>query len=758
MLILIVAEGPDKGRIYEWSDEQTVIVGRESKDLRLSDGKASRQHARFKCEGGKWYVRDLASRHGTLVNNIRTQGKTPLGDGDRVRIGHTELVVARMPVEQLERASLLGDQPGKLETWHGMPGRNKWYIPRPTTAAAMAAAAFAIGCSAWMMLNTSDANQTLRTDLLASQNRATQAQIDAADAQQKAAASQLAMSDRTDQILSEVRTLGSDVSPVIHETLASVKDQQKNTDLLNDINQALAQMHTSSMTTLDTILASVESQSEQWHTLAQLQEALAQQNAGAARILPELQAVAATAKANESALDAIQSRIEQVQAQPNLDANILDQLETVAAELKDRPTLDQVTQGVRTALAKQQTQTDKLLTRIENRLPDSPDTQALIQPLRDALAAQNQATEQMIAKAFENQTLSIPDDQLDQLKALIASQPDQTASALRDVINGLDTSVDLAPVLDAIENIKAGNTDDKTVALLNDLTTKLQSAPSSDELASAVTQAVNDQFSTTRPLLEQIAGSLDAASEQAQTSTELIDQLRLALHAQEAADTRLDQIYDMLAEAGPADDNAALSKVLREIRSKSITGMDEMRSTIRRELQAGLTDQRLAMGRTPDDLPKADPIDTDAAPAEPEPDKVADAGTSGTFAMASQDKPQPTTTVSVKRDGLSDVEQAYRLAFKTGKPITLGAGGIDPETGEVRKGRTIDPADAKAAGINDWRDWYLMDDFAERMRLQQQAIDFHNQQRNHPPVLGIPQNAHPQDPHPFENLITDKTE
>ncbi len=89
MLILIVAEGPDKGRIYEWHDDQPVIVGRESKEVRLSDGKASRQHARFKCEGGKWYVRDLASRHGTLVNNIRTTGKHPLADGDRVRIGQT---------------------------------------------------------------------------------------------------------------------------------------------------------------------------------------------------------------------------------------------------------------------------------------------------------------------------------------------------------------------------------------------------------------------------------------------------------------------------------------------------------------------------------------------------------------------------------------------------------------------------------------------------------------------------------------------
>ena len=179
MLILIVAEGPDKGRIYEWTDDQTVIVGRESKDLRLSDGKASRQHARFKCEGGKWYVRDLASRHGTFVNKIRTDGKTALADGDRVQIARTQLVVARVPAEQAERATLLAGQPA--DAWAGTPTYRR-FIPRASTAAAMTAAAFTVGCSAWLYLNTTDANQKLREDLLASGADVTKAQLAATEA------------------------------------------------------------------------------------------------------------------------------------------------------------------------------------------------------------------------------------------------------------------------------------------------------------------------------------------------------------------------------------------------------------------------------------------------------------------------------------------------------------------------------------------------------------------------------------------------
>ena len=43
--------------------------------------------------------------------------------------------------------------------------------------------------------------------------------------------------------------------------------------------------------------------------------------------------------------------------------------------------------------------------------------------------------------------------------------------------------------------------------------------------------------------------------------------------------------------------------------------------------------------------------------------------------------------------------------------------------------------------ITDWRDWYLMDDFAERMRMQQQAIQYHDGQRGDLNVLGIPTDA-----------------
>lgn len=741
MLILIVAEGPDKGRIYEWADDQTVIVGRESKDVRLSDGKASRQHARFKCEGGKWYVRDLASRHGTLVNNIRTDGKTPLGDGDRVKIARTVMVVARVPAEQAERAALIGAQPSAEDAWSGIPTRRR-FIPRVSTVAMTTAAAFAVGCSAWLYMNTTDANLKLREDLLASQAGLKKAQIAATEAQTQATQTQLAMADRTDEVLSEVKALGASSTPMLNEILASIEAQGGDIEQLGDIRQALVDLQNAGQPKLDAILARVESQSSQWMTLAEVRDVMMRQKTDTASLLPELQAVALATKANEQSLESLRKTIEQVQASPDLDAKVLDQLEAAVAELRAQPTLDQIAGEVRQALAQEQDETDALLSKIETRLAESPDAQELIAPLREALTSQAQATEQLVSQAFDQQR-SQTDEQVAELKTLIQTNSGETATALREVVDQLADQSELDAVLASIQQIPTGQANDPSLAMLEALTTKLEATPTTQQLADAVAEVVTGQIDSTRPLLEQIASSLDDADKQGDAGQALLEEVRLALQAQQENDARLDQIYDLLASAETGTDSDALKQVLREIRTKSIAGMDELRSTIRREVQAGLTEQRLAVAR--DHTPVSSVALT--LPDEVQPVTVPDLTTEArpsadTLAMATPNEQDTIQVAQGTASGteLTDVEHAYRLAFKTGKPITLGGGTVDPSTGQVTKGRTLDPSSAKAAGITDWRDWYLMDDFAERMRLQQQAVQYHNGRQNNG-VIGIPANA-----------------
>ncbi len=95
MLILIVAAGPDKGRLYELDGQTPVVIGREGAEIRLNDTKVSRRHTRLWCEGGRWYAQDFNSRSGTHRNDTLIEGKHPLQDGDRLRVGGTLLVVTR---------------------------------------------------------------------------------------------------------------------------------------------------------------------------------------------------------------------------------------------------------------------------------------------------------------------------------------------------------------------------------------------------------------------------------------------------------------------------------------------------------------------------------------------------------------------------------------------------------------------------------------------------------------------------------------
>ena len=55
------------------------------------------------------------------------------------------------------------------------------------------------------------------------------------------------------------------------------------------------------------------------------------------------------------------------------------------------------------------------------------------------------------------------------------------------------------------------------------------------------------------------------------------------------------------------------------------------------------------------------------------------------------------------------LERAYQRSFASNRKEVLPGG------------RVLDPEAARAAGVNTWRDWYLIDEFAERMRLAREA-------------------------------------
>jgi len=71
---------------------ETFLLGRSrAADLSIRDTSVSKQHCRIERRGPGYRFRDLGSRNGTLVNELRTDGG-PLEDGDELRLGNFAVV------------------------------------------------------------------------------------------------------------------------------------------------------------------------------------------------------------------------------------------------------------------------------------------------------------------------------------------------------------------------------------------------------------------------------------------------------------------------------------------------------------------------------------------------------------------------------------------------------------------------------------------------------------------------------------------
>ena len=140
MLTLLVLQGPDKGRRYELPDAP-ALLGRESRQLHLSDNTVSRRHAELHPTEGEWILKDLGSSNGTYVNGQRVVNTYALKLGDQIRVGNTLLVFGAQP--GIMRAaggnvSLAGDDKMDSAIMHAIPSSEDSMVlavPEPTAAA-----------------------------------------------------------------------------------------------------------------------------------------------------------------------------------------------------------------------------------------------------------------------------------------------------------------------------------------------------------------------------------------------------------------------------------------------------------------------------------------------------------------------------------------------------------------------------------------------------------------------------------------------
>lgn len=89
---LSMQNGPMGGRSYRFHQVATTIGRMNGNDLIMSGHTVSRRHARLWFDAGHWFLQDLESNNGTLVNGKRIVQPTLLNDGDVINFGD-EVVV-----------------------------------------------------------------------------------------------------------------------------------------------------------------------------------------------------------------------------------------------------------------------------------------------------------------------------------------------------------------------------------------------------------------------------------------------------------------------------------------------------------------------------------------------------------------------------------------------------------------------------------------------------------------------------------------
>jgi hypothetical protein len=116
LFLLEAEEGEREGETFE-VPERGFTIGRSAGcELTLRDRMVSRRHARIHRRDGRWFVEDLDSSNGILVNGIKSR-RERLVDGDLLEIGSSRF---RFHREETERDRTLADaiqrETDRLET------------------------------------------------------------------------------------------------------------------------------------------------------------------------------------------------------------------------------------------------------------------------------------------------------------------------------------------------------------------------------------------------------------------------------------------------------------------------------------------------------------------------------------------------------------------------------------------------------------------------------------------------------------------
>ncbi len=93
-LNLTIQRGPGDVGLRTFQQPE-VMIGRDPAcDLPIEDDTISARHAHLSFHHGQWWVEDLGSTNGTLLNQVRLTTPTVLATGDQVDCGKTALIIS----------------------------------------------------------------------------------------------------------------------------------------------------------------------------------------------------------------------------------------------------------------------------------------------------------------------------------------------------------------------------------------------------------------------------------------------------------------------------------------------------------------------------------------------------------------------------------------------------------------------------------------------------------------------------------------
>lgn len=119
---LVCLTGGNKGESYVLIGNRVVIGRGDKVDIKLTDTKASREHAEVAKVGNHWVATDLGSQNGVVVND-RKVTQQQLVEGDKLIIGQTVFKFAKVEVAGK------GGRAIKEDTEEKSNGANKALIP-----------------------------------------------------------------------------------------------------------------------------------------------------------------------------------------------------------------------------------------------------------------------------------------------------------------------------------------------------------------------------------------------------------------------------------------------------------------------------------------------------------------------------------------------------------------------------------------------------------------------------------------------------